>query len=402
MSAAHSTSVGTGATHLDKSRAGTVKMLGGALAVLGIGLSIAGAAADSHRFAFSYLTGFMFVLTLALGGLFFILIQHVTRAGWSPAPRRQAEWLASLLPVCALLFLPVVFFSHDLYHHWMGEQAAQDEILVGKSAYLNPTFFYIRAVIYFVVWSALGWYFTRLSRQQDESGDPEITNRMQAAAPVAILLTALTLTFAAFDWLMSLDPHWFSTIFGVYIFSGAFVGALAVMALITIALRSSGLAGAELTVEHQHDIGKLLFGFTVFWAYIAFSQFFLIWYANIPEETLWYGQRWEGGWKTLSYMLIFGHFWIPLVLLLSRHAKRSKLVLGIGATLLLAMHYVDMYWLVMPTLDLHDTNFTWYDLAGLLGPVGVMAGWLGLRASRDAIYPLRDPRLPEAVQLVNL
>jgi hypothetical protein len=376
--------------------------LGGAIAAVGILASIGGAVVDHERFAFSYLTAFMYVTTLGLGGLFFVLIQHLVNAGWSVAPRRQMEWLSGILPICALLFLPIAFFSHDIWHHWMSAEAANDEILVKKQAYLNPTFFFIRAALFFAIWSLLSLTFRRASAAQDVDGDVGHTLRSAGRSAPAMLLFALSLTFAAFDWLMSLDPHWYSTIFGVYVFAGSVTSSLAALALMTISLQRSGLLNRVSTVEHRHDIGKLLFGFTVFWAYIGFSQFFLIWYANIPEETIFYLHRWEGSWSTVSMALLFGHFVVPFFLLLPRTTKRSYLGLGLGAVILLIFHYVDLYWLVMPTLDHHGAHFSWIDIATLLATVGVLAAWLGFRASRDNLYPIKDPRLVEAVQLVNL
>jgi hypothetical protein len=224
---------------------------------------------------------------------------------------------------------------------------------------------------------------------------------MQRWSAPSILATGVTLTFAAFDWIMSLDAHWYSTIFGVYIFAGAFVSALALLALLTLLLESLGVYGPVSTVEHRHDLGKLLFGFTVFWAYIAFCQYFLIWYAGIPEETVFFLRRWTGSWKAVSLLLCFGHFAVPFVLLLSRHGKRSRWVLGLGALLLLKMHWVDLYWLIMPTLDHAGMHLTWIDVVGVLLPVAVLVAWLARRAAREPAYPVRDPRLPEAVRLEN-
>lgn len=391
----------TDATHLGKAKGDLFLKVAGAILLLGLVLTGAAFAADKHRLASSYLVGFMWTATIGIGALFFILIQFVTRAGWGVAPRRQAEWIAgSLIPI-ALLFLPVVLFAHDLFHHWMGEEAAHDPLLVKKAAYLNPTFFYIRAAFFVLAWAGLAWLFTSTSRKQDVSGDPELTNKMQAWSAPAIFVLALTLTFACFDWVMSINPHWYSTIFGVYMFAGSVTSSLALLALFTIGLQKSGLITTVSTVEHRHDIGKLLFGFTVFWAYIAFSQFFLIWYANIPEETIFFIVRWEPGWKGVSLALMFGHFWIPFALLLSRHVKRSYLGLGIGAVLHLVMHYVDMYWLIKPNFDAAPV-FHWIDVAGLLLPAGVLLTWVALRARSEALYPLKDPRLAEAAQLVNL
>lgn len=391
-----------GVTHLPKETSAKLFRIAVVLTVIGVVASGAGLAADTKRFAFAWLTSFTWLVTLGLGGLFFVLVQHLSKAGWSVGPRRVAEWVSGILPWTAILFIPVIVFAHDLFHHWMGEAAKTDQLIIDKSAYLNVPFFYIRAALYFVLWTALVWKFAGSSKKQDESGDPALTTRLESLSAPSMFLFGVTLTFAGFDWLMSLEPHWFSTIFGVYVFSGAVVGSLALIALVMILLEKLNAASAVSTVEHRHDVGKLLFGFTVFWAYIGFSQFFLIWYANIPEETIYFLHRWEDGWSFWSYMLVIGHFIVPFFLLLSRHAKRNMLTLGIGAAWLLLMHFVDMYWMVMPTLGEEWSGFSWIDVAPLVACTGILCVWLARRASKDALYPLKDPRLPEAAQLVNL
>jgi hypothetical protein len=378
---------------------------GYAFALFGLIFGAMGAYADLTRFKYAYLTGFAYVVTLGLGGLLFILIMHVTKTSWSIAARRQAEWIAGILPVALLLAIPLVFFAHDIYE-WMHEGAMHDPILAKKAAYLNPKRFYLFGIVYFVIWIGASTYFRRRSLEQDRTGDPKITLAMQKAAAPAILLTALSLSFAGFDWLMSLQPHWYSTIFGVYVFSGAMTSALSLISLGTILFQRRGLYGPVSTVEHRHDLGKLLFGFTVFWTYIAFSQYFLIWYANIPEETIFYRLRLEHGWRTVSQLLVIGHFVLPFVLLLSRHVKRHMLGLGFAAVWMLFMHWIDLYWIVMPNWSeathTHGVGFSWVDLSGWFAPLGIMAFWWTYRASRDPVYPVRDPRLPETVRLVQL
>ncbi len=376
--------------------------IGGALAVVGLALAGAGAASDTKRFAFAWLAGFYFVLTIGLGGLMFVLIQHVTKAGWSVAARRPMEWLAGLLPICLVLFLPILALASQIYHPWWdAAEAAKDEMVHGKHAYLNHTFFYIRIVIYFAIWIGLSTWFRTRSRAQDESGDPNHTFKMQFWSAPSILLGALSLTFAGFDWLMSLDPRWYSTIFGVYLFAGSMVSSLGVLALFTLWCQTNGWLKKVSTVEHRHDIGKLLFGFTVFWAYIAFSQFFLIWYANIPEETMFFFHRWHGGWGWISLSLPILHFAVPFMVLLSRTAKRTPALLATGAVLLLVMHYVDMFWLVMPNYNHEEVPFGITELGAMLAPIGVLVAWIGYRASKDNLYPIRDPRLAETMRVDN-
>jgi hypothetical protein len=388
-------------TTLDAPRAQALTKAAGGLCAAGVALSCAGALSDAHRFAFSYLTGFVWLTTIGLGALFFVIIQHLTRAGWSVIPRRQMEWVTSVLPLSLALFVPIALMARTIYHAWMGPEAATDEIVHKKAAWLNPGFFFLRAAVFLGLWAVISLAFWRSSRRQDETGDKALTLRMQAGSAPSVLLFGITITFAAFDWIMSLDPHWASTIFGVYVFAGAATSSLSALALLTVVLQRSGLVRGVSTVEHRHDIGKLLFGFTVFWAYIAFSQFILIWYANIPEETIYYRHRWEGSWRVVSLLLLAGHFVVPFLALLSRAAKRDERVLGVTAVLMLAMHYVDLYWMIMPTLDHGGARPTWIDAAGLLGPLGAGALMLALRAARSPLYPLRDPRLAESLRLEN-
>lgn len=409
---AHSNTA-TDADFMGSNRAGLLRNAGMGLLVLGLALSGAGFASNADRFAEGYLAGFEYVLTLCLGALFFVLIQHLTKAGWSVGPRRQAEWIASFLPFMAIFFIPIAVKAPHLFGHWWHTEH-HDELLAKKAAYLNPQFFYIRAATYFVVWFLVSRFFAGTSRKQDESGDPALTVKMQVMSAPSMVLFGLTLTFAGFDWIMSLDPHWYSTIFGVYVFAGGLVSALATLALFQIGLQKSGVLGKVGTVEHRHDLGKLLFGFTVFWAYIGFSQFFLIWYANIPEETIFFVRRWfdaDGGhstWMPVSMALLSLHFWVPFFVLLSRHVKRSYLGLALGAGLLLVAHYIDMYWMIMPSFVAGEDKivpafaYSWMDLGGLLAPLGGLVTWIGIRAAKDPVYPLKDPRLPEAVAVVNL
>ena len=323
----------------------SVSTIAGALLAVGVVLCVAAVLTDARRFAFSYLTGFAWVVTLGLGALFFVLLQHLTRSGWSVVPRRAMEWVMNLLPLSAVLFIPVAVLARVIYFRWLGPEALHDELVQKKAAWLNLGFFLVRAVILLGIWSALATYFWRMSRKLDRTADASVTLRLQGVSAPSVLVFGVTLTLAAFDWIMSLDPHWASTIFGVYVFSGATVSSLAALALLAIVLEGSGALRGVMTAEHRHDIGKLLFGFVVFWAYIAFSQYLLIWYANIPEETVYFRERWEGSWKIVSLVLMFGHFVVPFIALLPRDAKRDMWRLGSVAALLLVVHYVDLYWL---------------------------------------------------------
>lgn len=374
----------------------------GAVAVLGVILCVIAALTDPKRLAFSYLTGFAFTATLAAGALFFVLLQHLTKAGWSVAARRPMEWIAGSMPILLVLFIPVVVMASRSYAAWWaGPEVLHDELLAKKQVWLSSGFFIVRGFVYIAIWSALGWTFSRQSERQDTSGDPAITSYLQKLSAPMMLVFAVTISFAGFDWLMSLQPKWYSTIFGVYVFAGGFVGAMAVLALITIRLQRAGLYKRVSTVEHRHDIGKLMFAFVVFWAYIAFSQFMLIYYANLPEETIFFRNRWFSSWSNVSLLLVFGHFAFPFLFLMSRHVKRHPVGFTVGAIVILFSHYVDMYWLVMPILDTEGVHPSWIDVAGLLAPVGIMATVVALRAKATYLYPVKDPRLAETLRVEN-
>ena len=300
----------------------------------------------------------------------------------------------------ALLFIPLAIGAPDLYHHWW-HAPAEDAVIAGKSGYLNPTFFYVRAVLYFVIWIGIATWFRRASIRQDETGDPAITLRMARVAAPCMFLFALSLTFAAVDWLMSLDPHWFSTIWGVYYFAGSFMCFMAVLALLLLWLQRGGHLAKAVTTEHYHDVGKLMFAFVVFWTYIAFSQYMLIWYANLPEETMWYQHHLAGNWESMGEFLMLGHFGIPFVFLMSRHIKRRKATLALAAVFLVTMHWIDMYWVVMPMHSHHGIHFSLLDLTATLGGLGVLLAVVLRNIQGSPLLPERDPRLAESLHFVN-
>src|SRR5919107_1105506 len=312
--------------------------VGAACAALGALACAVLAIGNPRQFFFSWLVSFLFFLSLALGALFFVLIQYAAQGEWGIVLRRIGETIFATLPVMAALFLPVLLGLHDLYLWSVPGAAEHDALLRWKAPYLNVPFFLVRAALYFGSWSFIALLYYRGSRGQDVTGDPRVSARLRRLAGPAIIVLALTQTFASFDWIMSLTPHWYSTMFGVYFFAGSFVGFIALLSVVVVAMRQAELLNTIISAEHLHDIGKLLFAFTAFWAYIAFSQFFLIWYANLPEETIWYKARLEGSWKTVSVLLMAGHFGIPFFYLMGRAVKRRGSTLAVGGVWILAMH----------------------------------------------------------------
>ena len=285
------------------------------------------------------------------------------------------------------------------------EHLMHEETLAKKSAFLNKPSFLIRMGVYLLVWIFLGMRFFGLSTRQDDNKDPALTLQAQRFAPVATILFALSLTFASFDWAMSLEPTWFSTIFGVQIFAGSAVSIFATVILVTMSLKDEGITKGTITVEHFHDMGKLLFGFLVFWAYITFSQFMLIWYAALPEETTFYHHRWDvGPWANISLLLVFAHFIIPFFFLLSRNVKRRLYLLRFAAAWLIVMHVVEMYWLVMPNYNagiLGDPASLWIDAVCLLAVVGLYLTAVFHRMTKYPVVAVNDPRLPRSIAFEN-
>lgn len=389
-------------------------IIGGVIGAAGLGGAAAMMGQDHHQFWYSYLVAYMVFLAFGLGALFFVIVQHLVRAGWSIAVRRIAENIMITLPALCVLGLPIVFVGlHDLYH-WTDTAAVEaDFMLNAKKGYLNVDFFTLRMLGYFVVWTGLSLYFYLKSTSGDN--DPAVAERnaaqMRAAAAPGLLFFALSLTFGAFDLLMSLDPHWFSTMFGVYYFAGAALSNFALMTLLVLAFHRSNHLRGVVTTEHFHDLGKYMFGFTVFYTYIAFSQYFLIWYANIPEETAWFGYRIADDFLPLTVLLCAGRFFIPFFFLLPRGVKRAGLTLTIAASWILFMEVVDMYWLIQPVLAHHhaihsgDHHMTMHlgplDLLTLIGVAGVFLAAFGWASGRRALVPTGDPRLAESVHFEN-
>ncbi len=467
-----------------------------AAAIIGIGLAlvVGGLSEGGYtRFFFAYVINFAFFLSLALGALFFVMIQHLTRSGWSVTVRRVAEVLAATAPVLAVAFVPIVFAVvkgdaqvypwgpqsknqhhgavgghhqqgaeheaqshhapgpdadeggvHDTHggvasatlsagahngHNAHGDYSTPDEhgasappdahaeeaahhgenhLLAAKAPYLNTRFFVLRWMIYFGVWSFLALRFWRLSLRQDASGDPKLTLRMQRISAPGMWLFAITLTLASFDLLMSLSPAWYSTIFGVYYFTGGVVATFALMIVLLNILQGRGLLTQSVTTEHYHDLGKYLFAFVFFWGHIAFSQYMLIWYANLPETTFWFTARGvttaaadANGWSVITIALLLGHFFIPFAGLLSRHIKRDRTGLVFWSVWLLVFHWIDLWWLVMPHLG-PQVRFGIPEIATFLAVGGLFFAAAIRIAAAGRLLPARDPRLNESLAFENL
>jgi len=388
-------------------------MIGGVMAVVGLGATLASATGDGKaRAMFAYLWAFEACLALALGALGWVLINHVVKAGWHVVLRRIAETMAMTLPVFAILFVPIAVIGfHDLYPWSSAEHL--DEILQRKTWFLTPGAFFFRAALYFGIWSVLAWVMHSNSVKMDTEQDPGKRNAMMsrliAVSAPGILLYALSQSFQAIDWMMSLQPHWYSTIYGVYYFAASILAFNALLALVAMGLQKAGVLTKAISTEHFHDLGKYVYGYGVFWAYIAFSQFILIWYANLPEETEFYMMRVEGGWQYISYAMPVAHFFVPFFFLVSRHVKRSRTGLAIACVWMLFMHLVDLYWLILPNFGMHGGGehhgahlaFSYLDVTALIGIAGVFMAAFGFLLNKNKAVAINDPRLQDSLAHEN-
>lgn len=374
---------------------------GWVIGAVGVIATLVGGASQPALAYASYHFAFMLCLGLALGALFFVMVHHIAGARWGVVVRRIAEAIASTLPLFVLLFVPILAGRLHLFEWMRPEVAEHDHLIQLKQGYLNTPFFLVRAFFYFAVWTVFSVVLSRLSLAQDRGDGVALLGRMRKITAPGLLLYAITVTFAAFDWLMSVSPHWFSTMFGVYYFAGAFQASLALLIVVVLLLKRAGLLRGVVTVEHLHDLGKFLFAFTVFYAYIAYCQYFLIWYANIPEETFWYRERWEHGWSKPAVIMIFTTFVIPFVTLLAREAKRRVPTLLVAAASVLLGRAVEIYWIIAPSLHI-EASLSWLNVTGLLGVAGLFLGTVAWRLGKGPLIPVGDPYLRKSLEHENV
>jgi hypothetical protein len=366
-----------------------------AVAIVGVVASAFGAWRSPVQFYRSYLVAYLFWLGLALGSLAILMINHITGGAWGAVIRRLLESAARTMPLLALLFLPIALGVHELYEWARPEAVAHDPMLQHKSLYLNVPFFLGRAVLYFVAWSALAFYLARWSLAQDGARDDRPANWLEQLSRGGLLLLGLTATFASVDWMMSLEPHWFSTIYGFLFMGGAVLGALAFAISMAAAVADRPPLSEVITPSTMQDLGKLLFAFVMLWAYFSLSQFLIIWAADLPEEIPWYLRRLNGGWRLLILSIIAVQFVLPFVLLLSRRVKRSTTALAVVATVVLLARFADLYWLVVPAFDATAPRIHPLDITTLLGVGGLWLAVFVRQLEGRPLLPLGDPSLPE-------
>jgi hypothetical protein len=359
---------------------------------------LAGALTSPDQFFRSWMIGFLFCLGLTMGSLGLLMLQHLTGGEWGLVGRRIFEAAGRTLPLVALFFIPILFGLPRIFLWARPEAVAADHILQMKAPYLNVPFFIGRAVLYFAIWLACMFYLTRWSDGQDR-GEVGVTaadtRRFRVISAPGLLLYALTITFASVDWIMSLDPHWFSTIFGLLLFTGQGLAAFAFVIAVLAVISEVEPVASVVSARQFHDLGKLLLAFVMLWAYLAFSQFLIIWAGNLPEEIPWYVERIRGVWGYVALLIAFGHFALPFVVLLSRDLKKNRGLLAKVAIGILLMRLVDVIWLVAPTFPHQGFAIHWMNI---VIPVGLFGIWLFLfvRQLRSRpLLPLNDPYFKE-------
>ena len=370
------------------------------LGAAGLALAAVGFATVGRQgFLQSYLIAYIFWIGITVGSLAVLMLQHVTGGKWGLVSRRILEAATRTLPLMALLFLPIWFNLPALYK-WARPEAAEDEIIHSKAAYLNPSFFRLRAVIFFVIWGILVYLLNRWSREQDERPAQPVgpfDRRFRMLCGPGLVLYVLTVTFMSVDWVMSLDPHWYSTIFGVLTLGGQGLSTMAFTIIVLAALvrfaPMSGIANADLF----HDLGKLMFAFVMLWAYFSVSQLLIIWSANLPEEIPFYLERLHGPWYPVSVTLLLGQFALPFLLLLSQSLKRNPRTVRLVALFILLMRVVDITWTIGPVFRGEGSGLSWLDFAVVAAMGGLWLGFFFRTLAGRALVPVRDPYFKEAM-----
>jgi hypothetical protein len=352
---------------------------------------------DMQQFYQSYLIGYMLCLGVTLGCLALGMVHQLSGGAWGVVLRRPIGAAARVLPILTLLFIPIIAGMGHLYIWTHADVVAADEALRHKQLYLNTPFFIVRAVLYFLVWNGVSFFLNRWSLEQDRTGDPRIARSMQRLSAAGLVLYGLTITFASFDWLMSIEPDWYSTIYGVLIIGGQGLSAISFLILTIAWLSRRPPLNDIIVADHFHDAGNLTLAFVMLWAYFGFSQYLIIWAGNLPKEIAWYQHRLQTGWRFVGILLVVFHFAVPFLVLLSRRLKRQATTLARIAAAVLLARAVDLFWLVAPEFHREGVSISWLDV---LLPLSLGAIWLGCfvwQLRGRAIFPVYDPEFDETL-----
>lgn len=354
------------------------------------------------QFFRSYLLAYVFWIGVPLGALGLLMLQYLTGGAWGMAIRRVLEAATRTLPLMLLLFVPIAVFGLSHIYEWMHieevHEAGLRRILEAKKPYLNPAFFLIRAAIYFAIWMGLMFLLNKWSAEQDRTAERAYKGKMQLTSAPGIILFVLTVTFASVDWVMSLDPEWFSTIYGLLFVAGWTLTAFSFVIAVMVWLASRKPLEGVIQSPHFHDLGKLLLAFVMLWAYFSFSQFLIIWSGNIPEETKWYLHRLRGGWGFVGLALIILHFALPFMMLLSRDLKRNARKLALIACLIFLMRFIDIFWLIVPEFNREHFRLNWLSIAGAIAFGGLWIAFFLWQLRLRPLLPINDHELEEAIE----
>jgi len=375
-----------------------VRALFGILMLIGVATFFIEKASDPTGTYAAFLLGYTYFLMLGLGGTFFVAIHYITGATWSVVVRRVAEGMGSYLPIALVLLLALLFGIPHLYVWSVPSAGAEHGVDITKGGYLSIPRFTMRAVIFLVIWNLFGWFFRRNSLRQDQSGDPKLSKANTRMSALFFPVFAVTFTLFSFDLLMSLEPTWYSTIFGVYCWAGLWQSGLATITIVTVLLRRQGALAGVVNRAHYWDLGKYMFAFSVFWMYIAFSQFMLIWYANLPEEIGWMIKRTFTSWGAIGIALMAFKFAIPFFALMHQRAKESEVVLLTIAGGILIGQWLDLYWVILPAFSPGAVVFGWTQIGIFLGFLGLFGTTLLRFYSRHPVTPIGDPFLEPSVR----
>lgn len=380
-----------------KSFPGNVFITGLILTAIGLILGITAYFVEPTRAGFNNIIAFMFLTSIGFGSLFVVALEYIVGAVWSTPFRRVSEILSIILFIAPLFAIPVLFNMQGIFQWASASVVAKEAVLQAKSPYLNITFFIVRNIIIFAIGFIFYFIIIGNSKKQDKSGDQKLTTINIKFSAIFIPIFAIMITILAIDWMMSLAPKWYSTIFGVYYFSGTFLTALACFTYVSVKLNEKGMLVKGLVRDHYYSMGALMFGFVNFWAYIAFSQFLLIWYANLPEETTWSIVRWSGSWKYVSLGMILIRFIVPYIMLLSQPSKMDPRRLKLAALWIIFSHFYDLYWLIMPNYNKQGIVFGWMEIAFPILAIGVIVLVFAIAAKNKNLVPIGDPKLERGI-----
>ena len=368
----------------------------GILGLVGVAALTVGAFVARDQFFRSYLWAYVFLVGVSVGSLAWLMCQHLTGGAWGVVIRRPAEAAARTIPLLALLFVPIALGIPSLYT-W--SQPTTDTVLEIKQIYyLNAPFFLVRTGAFFAGWLFLSWFLNRWSAKEDRSGPVAAHSKMSRISGPGLIFWGFSVTFMAIDWVMSLNPHWYSTMFGLLFIAGQGLSAMSFLIAVLVFLSNFRPMSEVLTARHFHDLGKLLLANVMIWAYMAFSQFLIIWAGNLPQEIPWYIERLKGGWQYVALIIVLGHFALPFALLLSRDLKRNFKLIATIALFILSMRLVDVYWQVMPDASKGGLAVSWLDLAAPLGLAGIWLASFLMQLEKRPLMPLNDMHLAETLE----